>query len=55
VCVRLKARGIPYVTYCGYNPVEGAILDAPHVSKPATMDVLLTALEALLPRTPRVS
>jgi DNA-binding response OmpR family regulator len=55
VCVRLKARGIPYVCYSGYDPVEGVILDAPHVSKPAPMDTLLSTLEALLPRTPRIS
>jgi DNA-binding response OmpR family regulator len=55
VCVRLKARGIPYVTYSGYDPVKGASLDAPHVSKPATMDILLSKLEALLPRLPRIS
>ena len=30
LCVRLKARGIPYVTYSGYDPMKGAILDAPH-------------------------
>ena len=47
VCVRLKARGIPYVSYSGYDPEEGAILDAPHVSKPATMETLLSTLEKL--------
>ena len=55
VSVHLKARGIPYVTYSGYAPKEGAILDAPHVSKPATMETLLTALSDLVPLTPRVS
>jgi CheY-like chemotaxis protein len=55
VRVRLKARGIPYVTYSGYNPVEGAAIDAPHVSKPETMETLLPALSNLLPLTPRVS
>jgi DNA-binding NtrC family response regulator len=55
VRVHLKARGIPYVTYCGYDPVKGASPDAPHVSKPAHMDVLLTALSNLLQLTPRVS
>ena len=55
LCARLKARGIPYVSYSGYDPVAGAGPEAPHVSKPAPMDVLLTALEALLPRSPRVS
>jgi DNA-binding response OmpR family regulator len=53
VCLRLKARGIPYVSYSGLDPVAGA--EAPHVSKPAPMDVLLTTLEALLPRSPRIS
>jgi CheY-like chemotaxis protein len=55
VRVHLKARGIPYVTYSGYEPVEGVAPDAPHVSKPGTMDTLLTALSDLLPLTPRVS
>ena len=55
VCARLKARGIPYVSYSGYDPVVGAALDAPFVSKPATMDMLLTALVGALPRMPRVS
>ena len=55
LCVRLEARGIPYVSISGYDPVKGASPDAPHVSKPATMDVLLAALEALLPSSPRIS
>src|SRR4029077_13933733 len=55
LCARLKARGIPYVTYSGYDPVKGASLDAMHVSKPAPMDTLLSTLEALLPRLPRIS
>jgi DNA-binding NtrC family response regulator len=55
VCLGLKARGIPYVTYSGYGPVAGASPDAPHVNKPAPMETLLGTLEALLPRTPRIS
>ena len=55
VRVHLKARGIPYVTYSGYDPEEGTTPDAPHVSKPGTMESLLTALSNLLPLTPRVS
>jgi CheY-like chemotaxis protein len=55
VRVHLKARGIPYVTYTGYAPEEGATLGGSHVSKPAAMDTLLTALSDLLPLTPRVS
>jgi CheY-like chemotaxis protein len=56
LCIRLKARDIPYVSYSGYDPVKGASLDAPHVSKPATMDVLLSTLAGLLVGRPhRVS
>jgi DNA-binding response OmpR family regulator len=55
VCLRLKTRGIPYVSYSGLDPVAGAGPEAPHVSKPAPMDILLGTLAALLPPTPRVS
>jgi DNA-binding response OmpR family regulator len=48
LCARLTARGIPYVSYSGFDPVKGADPDAPFVSKPANMDTLLTALEKLL-------
>jgi CheY-like chemotaxis protein len=48
LCARLTARGIPYVSYSGFDPVKGADPDAPFVSKPADMDTLLTALEKLL-------
>ena len=55
VCIRLKARGIPYVNFSGYDPVKGADPNVPLVRKPASMDVLLATLEALLPRLPRIS
>lgn len=56
LCDRLKARGIPYVSYSGYDPVKGASRDAPFVSKPSSMDTLLTAVEKLLiGRAPRIS
>jgi CheY-like chemotaxis protein len=29
LCARLQARGIPYVSYSGFDPVKGASLDAP--------------------------
>jgi CheY-like chemotaxis protein len=48
LCARLNARGIPYVSFSGYDPVKGAGFDAPHVRKPATMDVLLSAVEGVL-------
>jgi DNA-binding response OmpR family regulator len=53
VCARLKTRGIPYVSYSGYDPVVGAAGDAPHVSKPGSMDELLSAVEALLVGRPQ--
>ena len=55
LCARLKERGIPYISYSGYRAVAGADPDAPHIVKPVSTDVLMSALEELLPRTPRVS
>jgi CheY-like chemotaxis protein len=56
LCDRLKARGIPYVSYSGFGPVEGAGENSLHISKPATMDVLMSAVEGLLAgRPPRIS
>jgi DNA-binding response OmpR family regulator len=50
LCARLTAQGIPYVSYSGFDPVKGASPDAPFVSKPASMNVLLAAVETLLIR-----
>jgi DNA-binding NtrC family response regulator len=56
LCVRLKARGIPYVGYSGFGPVEGASENSLYISKPAKMDVLMSAVEGLLAgRPPRIS
>ena len=56
VCARLKERGIPYISYSGYEPVAGADPAAPHISKPVSMDTLMSALEDLLAGRPvRVS
>ena len=55
LCARLKERGIPYISYSGYQAVAGADPAAPHITKPVHMDVLMTALEELLPRAPRIS
>jgi DNA-binding response OmpR family regulator len=55
VCARLKARGIPYVSYSGYDPVPGADPDAPFIAKPVSMDVLMNAMEKLLAGPERVS
>src|SRR6187551_2066572 len=55
VCARLKARGIPYVSYSGYEPVPGADPDAPFITKPVSMNVLMSAMEGLLAGPERVS
>jgi DNA-binding response OmpR family regulator len=55
VCARLKARGIPYVSYSGYDPVPGADPDAPFIAKPVSMDVLMNAMDKLLAGPERVS
>src|SRR6476619_5660741 len=38
LCARLGERGIPYVSYSGFDPVKGASPDAPFVDKPASMN-----------------
>ena len=55
LCARLKERGVPYISYSGYVAVSGADPASRHIMKPAPMHILLTALEELLPSTPRVS
>ena len=55
LCARLKARGIPYVSYSGFDPVKGADKDAPYISKPATMETILSAVEEMLKGPARIS
>lgn len=56
LCARLKARGIPYVSFSGFGPIGGASENTLHVSKPASMDELMSALESLLVgKPPRIS
>jgi CheY-like chemotaxis protein len=38
LCARLKARGIPYVSYSGFGPVEGASENSLYIPKPVSMD-----------------
>ena len=42
---RLKQRGIPFLMYSGYPPLEGACLGAPHVGKPAAPGELVAVME----------
>jgi DNA-binding response OmpR family regulator len=53
LCARLAARGIPYVSYSGFDPVKGASPEAPFVSKPSSMNTLLGVLEKLLIARPQ--
>ena len=48
---RLNERGIPFMIYSGHlKNKDGASQDAVHISKPATHDVLVTAMEGLIQR-----
>ena len=48
ICKRLAERGIPYLVYSGFPRTEGPCNGAPHLSKPASHDQLLDAVEALI-------
>ena len=54
LCKRLKERGIPFMIYSGYPKTEDASQDAVYISKPATHDVLVTAMEGLIRRAEAV-
>ena len=45
---RLRQRGIPFMIYSGYSKVEDAPPGSLHVRKPATHEVLMTAMEGLI-------
>lgn len=55
LCDRLNKRGIPYLIYSGFTHVEGPCKDAPHLSKPATAESLIAAVEDLILRDRPVS
>jgi DNA-binding response OmpR family regulator len=48
LCERLGKRGIPFVIYSGFGEKAGACQQAPHVSKPANPEVLVTTVAGLL-------
>lgn len=48
ICERLIERGIPYLVYSGLPRTEGPCKDAPHLSKPASHEQLLDAVEDLI-------
>jgi DNA-binding response OmpR family regulator len=49
---RLKERGIPFVIYSGFERGVVSCNDVPHISKPASHEVLLAAMEDLILGTP---
>jgi DNA-binding response OmpR family regulator len=53
VCAKLKSRNIPFIVYSGYNKLEGACASGELVHKPATPQMLLTALRGVLSREGR--
>ena len=48
VCERMKERNIPFVTFSGYDQLDGCCREGVHVKKPASMSVLVAAVEELL-------
>ena len=48
LCARLTERGIPYLIYSGLRPRDGPGKDAPFLSKPASPEELLDAMEEVI-------
>ena len=48
LCARLRERGVPFMIYSGFEKVEGACAGAPHLSKPATHEMLVAAMAELI-------
>ncbi len=45
---RLTERGIPFMIYSGYSHIDGSCQGAPHISKPASDEALVAAMEGLI-------
>ena len=52
LCGTLRAYGIPFMYYTGYDDVEEGRWGAPVVTKPASADVLIATLARLLVAPP---
>lgn len=50
LCKRLTERGIPYMIYSGYPKNKDAPDDLVHVSKPASHEKIVAAMEGLIGR-----
>lgn len=54
VCDRLRERKVPFITYSGFDRVDGLCADAPLVKKPATPAMLVATITGLLGDRPSV-
>jgi DNA-binding response OmpR family regulator len=52
LCERLKERGVPFVIHSGYSKIDGVGSDALLVPKPASPQVLVSAVHGLLSKHP---
>ena len=50
LCKRLKERGIPFVIYSGYPKSKDAPEDQVYLSKPASHQVVVAAMDGLIQR-----
>ena len=48
LCERLIQRRVPFLIYTGYGTLEGLCAEGPRLSKPATSEQLLDAVETLI-------
>ncbi|WP_439543158.1 response regulator [Hyphomicrobium sp.] len=48
LCARLTERGVPFLIYSGYNHIEGPCTHVPYLTKPATAEMLVAAVEKLI-------
>lgn len=48
ICERLKERNIPFVTFSGYDHLEGACGQGVHVRKPASASTLVATVRGLI-------
>jgi CheY-like chemotaxis protein len=55
LCRRLTERGIPYMVYSGYPKSKDAPDDLVHLSKPASHEEIVAAMEGLIGRAEKPS
>jgi CheY-like chemotaxis protein len=48
LCALLRERSVPFMLYSGFTAFDGECEGAPHLTKPATDEQLVTMLEGLM-------